>query len=191
MALGLPLLGRAGEGGLEFGPTLKFQLPLGEYKSEVLDTQFGFGFGLRTHVQLHPSHALTARIDYDSFIESKQIGQGPNYGIQITTQIHEVSLGLTYEWHYTGTRVGGYLLLGPVYRSWNEKKEYIYYLNAPGDPAPDNQTLTTTPSRLGLDLGWGFRSATDTAVELHLILSKYGDTDLTANTLQLSVSQYW
>ena len=116
LCVGLPLLGGAGEGGLEFGASLKIQRPLGEFQSTVLDAGLGYGLGIRTRYKFQGQQALTARLDYDLFTEGETEVHGSNYLMTEVIKVREMAIGVNYEWLLSGGNVGGYLLVGPVYR---------------------------------------------------------------------------
>lgn len=190
ICLNMPLLAGPGEPGPEFGGSLTLQRPLGEYQSTVLDAGLGYGLGARIRIPFSPRQALHLRIGYDWFPEGAEEAQGQNYYMHASFQIRELSLGLIYEWSYSGGASGGYLMGGPVYRRWQDRRTQVYDQTRPG-PIPASQVISTTPSGLGLDLGWGYRGTTKSAIETHLVTSKYGSTGMAANTLQFSFIQYW
>ena len=188
--LGLPLLGGPAPTGPEFGLSLKLQHPMGEYKSTVSDASLGYGVGLRGHLFFSPRHALSARLDHDRFQEASSEATGSNYYMHGSTKVSETSLGLTYEWFYAGRGTGGYVLAGPVYRRWQEQRSLAYDQVRPG-PIPPSQFSDTTPTGLGIDLGWGYRGSAQTVIEVHMLSSSYGSTGVTANSLQFTFIQYW
>ncbi len=188
--MNLSLLGGPGTSKPEVGVSLKVQQPLGEYKSTVLDADLGFGLGVRARFNFQPRHALSGRLEYDWYPEGGSPTRGSNYLLEESYRVRELSLGLNYEWLYNGGSRGGYLLLGPVYRRWSDHREAIYSPTLPG-PIPVSRSLNTTPSRLGLNVGWGYRGDSDSVIELHFVTSKYGSSGLSANSLQVSFIQYW
>ncbi|HJW71724.1 MAG TPA: hypothetical protein VJ486_02610 [Geothrix sp.] len=112
------------------------------------------------------------------------------FTIKKSVQIRELSLGINYEWLCSDSSHGAYLLIGPVFRHWSDHREMNYVETFPG-PTPASQSINTTPSGLGLNVGWGYRGATDSAIEVHFVSSKYGSTGVTANSAQISIIQYF
>lgn len=186
----LPGLAGQRDASPEFGASLKLQYPLGEYKSTVLDASLGYGLGVRTRFNLQPRHALSARLEYDMFPEGGSLTDEPTYMHKEAFQIRVLSVGVNYEWLYADRSNGAYLLIGPVFRRWSDHREFINMETRPG-PIPASYSLHTTPSSLGLNVGWGYRGTTDSAIEVHFVSSKYGSTGITANSAQISIVQYF
>jgi len=190
VSLGLPLLAGSGAEGPEFGATIKVQRPLGEYQTKVLDSGLGYGLGFRTRYDLRPDHGLSVRLDYDYFLKGGGETRGSNYLLEESIRTHALSLALAYEWRYSGTTPGGYLLIGPIYQRWTNHHDFTYSQTLPGS-IPASYSLNTTPSNVGIDAGWGYRGGTNSVTELHFVTSKYGSAGATANSIQISFTQFW
>ena len=184
-----PLHAQEAGGRPQLGAALTFQHPMGDFRSQILDSDAGYGLGFRARFTLAPHHGLTARLGYDWFTEGGGNFDAPNYMLKTSIQVREQSLGLDYEWRYHGGR-GGYLLVGPVFRRWSDRREFTYEQTLPG-PVPASHVDSTTPSSLGYSLGWGYQTSNQDCMEFRLVDSKYGSTGFRATTLQWSFTVYW
>jgi hypothetical protein len=124
------------------------------------------------------------------YTEGGSLTNEPTYMHKETFQIRELSVGVNYEWLCSDHSYGAYLLIGPIFRRWSDNRDFINMETRPG-PIPASYSTHTNPSSLGLNVGWGYRGATDSAIEVHFVSSKYGNTGVTANSLQLSIVQYF
>ena len=184
-----PLLAQTAGERLQLGAALTLQHPIGDYHSEVLDSDAGYGLGFRARYALAPHHGLAGRLGYDWYTEGGGNTQGSNYILMSSIQVREVSWGLDYEWRYNGGQ-GGYLLAGPVFRRWSDRREYNYVPILPGS-IPASHTDSTTPSSLGYSIGWGYQTSSQDCLDLRLVDSAYGSTGFRATTLQWVFAVYW
>ncbi len=188
-ALSGPAFAQASPWTPDWGATLRLQRPLGNYQSEVLDAGLGYGIGARVRFSPTERHGLTFHLDYDFFPEGGTETHGSNYILNYRIQVREQSMGLDYEWRF-GAKKRAYLFGGPVYRRWKDRREYSYYQTQPGT-IPASFVDSTSPSKLGYSLGWGYRATDRDTVEFRLVQSDYGTTGFKATSLQTALTIYW